>query len=128
MQSLPITEQITFLYTRDLKTTAHFYEQIMRLPLVLDQGGCRIYRVIGDAYVGFCERKEAPEQPQGILFTLVTPDVDGWAEHLRSHGVPFEKAPAFNPTYNIYHCFVRDPNGYVIEIQRFLDEDWKSLQ
>ena len=126
MTSLPITDQITFLYTRDLTTTAHFYEEIMRLPLVVDQGSCRIYRVAGDAYLGFCERDEAPEQPQGILFTLVTPDVDGWAEHLRAHEVTLEKAPAVNPDYGIYHCFVRDPNGYVIEIQRFLDEDWKA--
>lgn len=126
MAPLLITEQITFLYTRDLEMTVHFYEEIMGLPLVLNQGSCRIYRVIGDAYVGFCERDEAPEQPQGILFTLVTPDVDGWAEHLRAHGVPFEKAPAVNPTYHIYHCFVRDPNGYVIEIQRFLSDDWNK--
>ncbi len=126
MSKLPITEQITFLYTRDLATTAHFYEEIMGFPLVLDQGGCRIYGVTGDAYLGFCEREEAPEQPQGILFTLVTPDVDGWAERLRAHEVVFDKAPAVNPNYNIYHCFVRDPNGYLIEIQRFLDEDWNA--
>jgi catechol 2,3-dioxygenase-like lactoylglutathione lyase family enzyme len=126
MTSLPITEQITFLYTRDLATTAYFYEEIMRLPLVVDQGSCRIYRITDDAYLGFCERDEAPEQPQGILFTLVTPDVDGWADHLRVHEVPFDKAPAVNPDYNIYHCFVRDPNGYVIEIQRFLDENWNE--
>jgi hypothetical protein len=25
---------------------------------------------------------------------------------------------------NIYHCFLRDPNGYLIEIQRFLDPAW----
>lgn len=127
MPPLSITEQITFLYTRDLETTAHFYEEIMGLPLVLDQGGCRIYHVTGDAYVGFCEREEAPERPQGILFTLVTPDVDGWAERLSARGVPFEKTPAINPAYNIYHCFIRDPNGYVIEIQRFLDDDWNQL-
>jgi catechol 2,3-dioxygenase-like lactoylglutathione lyase family enzyme len=127
MSKLPITEQITFLYTRDLMTTAHFYEEIMGFPLVLDQGGCRIYGVTGDAYLGFCEREEAPEQPQGILFTLVTSEVDRWAAHLESHDVVFEKRPARNSTYNIYHCFVRDPNGYLIEIQRFLDEEWNAL-
>ena len=36
---------ITFCYTLDLKRTAEFYEEIMGLPLVLDQGGCRIYEV-----------------------------------------------------------------------------------
>lgn len=124
MMDLTITQQITFLYTRDLEATARFYEERLGLPLALDQGGCRIYRTAGEAYVGFCEREEAPEEPQGIILTLVTPEVDGWYEMLRAQGIPFEKAPAFNPTYNIYHCFLRDPNGYLIEIQRFVEEDW----
>ncbi len=124
MIDLTITQQITFLYTRDLEATARFYEERLGLPLALDQGGCRIYRTAGEAYVGFCEREEAPEEPQGIILTLVTPEVDGWYEMLRAQGVPFEKAPAINPTYNIYHCFFRDPNGYLIEIQRFSDEGW----
>ncbi len=119
-----IEAQITFLYTRDLKTTAHFYEAVLGLPLMLDQGGCRIYRVCGDAYLGFCERDTAPERPQGILFTLVTSEVDVWYARLQAQGVPFDKPPAINETYGIYHCFARDPNGYVIEIQRFLDADW----
>jgi len=42
----PIDQQITFLYTRDLATTAQFYEEILGLRLALDQGDCRIYRAI----------------------------------------------------------------------------------
>ncbi|MFP4343242.1 MAG: VOC family protein [Anaerolineales bacterium] len=124
MIDLTITQQITFFYTRNLAATARFYEERVGLPLALDQGGCRIYRTAGGAYIGFCEREEVPEEPQGVILTLVTPEVDGWYEMLRAQGVPFEKAPAFNPTYNIYHCFFRDPNGYLIEIQRFIDEGW----
>lgn len=130
MTSLPVTEQITFLTTRDLATTAHFYEEVMGLPLVVDQGRCRIYHVAGAAYVGFCERESAPatsEEARGVIFTLVTPDVDGWYERLRAQGVPFEKTPASNEAYGIYHCFLRDPNGYLLEIQRFLDEDWAEV-
>ena len=122
-----IDQQITFLYTRDLATTARFYEDVLELPLVLDQGGCRIYRINGEAYLGFCERETAPEQPQGVLFTLVTQDVDAWYAHLCERGVPFDKTPAINAAYGIYHCFARDPNGYVIEIQRFLDEAWNQV-
>ena len=56
-----------------------------------------------------------------LIFTIVTPEVDAWYEYLRERGVSFEKPPEINPRYNIYHCFLRDPNGYLIEIQRFLD-------
>jgi hypothetical protein len=42
------------------------------------------------------------------------------------HRVHFEKAPATNEQYKIYHAFLRDPNGYLLEIQRFLDADWNQ--
>ena len=120
----PIDQQITFLYTFDLKATAHFYEDIMGLSLVLDQGSCRIYRTSRDGFLGFCQNDYTPEQPNGVIFTLVTHQVDAWYRYLSQRGIPFEKPPARNPTYNIYHCFIRDPNGYLIEIQEFLDPDW----
>ncbi|MAS34957.1 MAG: glyoxalase [Anaerolineaceae bacterium] len=119
----PIEQQITFLYTTQLAESAHFYEAVMGFRLVRDQGTCRIYQVQGDAYLGICQREDAlvDQERRTLIFTLVTPDVDGWYEHLGARGVSFDKPPEVNPRYNIYHCFLRDPNGYLIEIQRFLD-------
>lgn len=120
------SEQITFLYTRDLNATAQFYELVLGLDLVLDQGACRIYRVAGNAFVGFCAKASAAREHDDIILTLVTPDVDDWYLRLSRQGVMFEKPPAFNPHYQIYHCFLRDPNGYLIEIQRFEDPTWSG--
>lgn len=118
-----ISQQITFLDTRDLRRTADFYERILGLRLARDQGSCRVYHVSGNAYLGFCERATAPAEPQGVVFTLVTDQVDAWCAHLKSQGVELIKEPADNPPYRIYNAFARDPNGYVIEIQRF----WEPL-
>lgn len=122
----PIDQQITFLYTPDLANTALFYEETIGLKLVLDQGACRIYRTAPNAYLGICERIDALIDPSNVIFTLVTPDVDGWYEMLKERGVEFEKSPSFNPRFQIYHCFLRDPNGYLIEIQRFEDTGWNA--
>ncbi len=123
----PIDEQITFLYTRDMSKSAPFYEDVLGLELVLDQGGCRIYHVAGQkAYVGICERDFAPEKPEGLIFTIVTQDVDGWYERLTAKGVQCENAPKVTEEYGIYHFFFRDPNGYLFEIQRFLDPNWSK--
>jgi catechol 2,3-dioxygenase-like lactoylglutathione lyase family enzyme len=119
----PITQQITFLDTRDLAQTARFYEGVLGLRLARDQSTCRIYHVSGNAYVGFCERADAAAAPPGLTFTLITDHVDEWCARLRAEGVEFVKAPADNPPYRIYNAFVRDPNGYLIEIQRF----WEPL-
>ncbi len=119
-----IDQQITFLYTRNLSATAQFYEQVLGLELALDQGDCRIYRVTPHACLGFCQRLNAPDQPTGVIITLITAQVDEWYQHLSRQGIAFEKPPTLNLGYNIYHCFLRDPNGYLIEIQEFRDPRW----
>lgn len=122
--SLPIDSQITFLYTENLAKSAPFYEDVLGLPLAVDQGSCRIYRIVGSqAYIGLCERAE-PRTKDGLIFTIVTQDVDGWYERITSKGITCEYPPKLNETYHIYHFFVRDPSGYLIEVQRFATEDW----
>jgi predicted enzyme related to lactoylglutathione lyase len=122
--SLPVDEQITFLYTTDIQTAIPFYEDALGLELALDQGGCRIYHVNGrTSYIGICQR-EVPREPNGVIFTFVTQDVDAWYERITSKGITCEHAPRTNHDYGIYHFFVKDPNGYLIEVQRFLNDDW----
>lgn len=118
---------LVFFYTRDLARTASFYEGTLGLTLVRDQGACRIYRVGASGVIGFCERASTPAQPEGepvglptgVILTLVAADVDGWHDRLRAADVPIEHPPKHNPAYQIYHFFFRDPNGYLLEIQRF---------
>ena len=123
-----IEQQITFLYTQDLNTTARFYEELLGLQLKLDQGSCKIYTITQTSFLGFCQRETAQIENSGnstsVILTLVTHEVDEWFSLLQSHDVKIEKHPAVNPEYNIYHCFLRDPNGYLIEIQEFLDPSW----
>jgi catechol 2,3-dioxygenase-like lactoylglutathione lyase family enzyme len=122
MKCPSIDQQITFLMTDDLEATARFYEEVLVLPLKLDQGSCRIYQVSDTGYLGFCQRTGATEAAPApdLIVTLVTQEVDEWYRYLKGQGVAFEKPPQTNPKYDIYHCFLRDPNGYLIEIQRFL--------
>lgn len=119
-----IDQQVTFIFTSDLKKTAHFYEEILGFELILDQGACRIYRICRDGFLGFCERKESSAESVGVIYTFVTTEVDGWFKFLIEKGVEVEKPPTHNSTYNIYHLFFKDPNGYLFEVQEFLDPAW----
>lgn len=127
MSRPPIQQYTTFLYTQDLAATAHFYEDLMGLQLALDQKDCRIYRIAERAFLGFCEREEPAEGASGIILTIVTEDVDRWHQFLSDQGVTIEAEPTVNPKYDIYHFFLRDPNGYLVEIQRFEDPRWDGV-
>ena len=114
---------ITFLPTRDLAQTAQFYEEVLELELALDQTRCRIYRVTQNGFLGFCLKDEVKPQ-EGVILTLVTEEVDHWQALMTENNVPIEKGPVFNRDFQIYQMFLRDPNGYLIEIQRFEDPRW----
>lgn len=126
MSHPPVDQQITFLYTSDLVSTARFYEEVLGLALALDQGACRIYSTGDDNYIGFCQSENVSPNRTDVIFTLVTQQVDEWYQYLIEQGVIFEKPPTLNRKFNIYHCTFRDVNGYLIEIQRFLDADWNK--
>jgi catechol 2,3-dioxygenase-like lactoylglutathione lyase family enzyme len=119
-----IDQQVTFLNCKELAETARFYEDLLGFQLVLDQGGCRIYRICEDGFLGFCEREGVEPNRRGVVYTLVSEDVDGWYSYLKERDVELEKTPEENRAYNIYHFFFRDPNGYLLEVQKFLDPRW----
>ena len=118
-------QQVTFLLVSNLERSTRFYADVLGLDLVLDQGDCRIYRITGTAFVGICERSERGD-PGSILLTLVTDDVDGRHEALIAAGAVCEQPPRHNIKYNVYHAFYRDPDGYLVEVQRFLDPTWPT--
>jgi len=133
MQRPLFAQQVTFLYTNDPARSFAFYEDVVGLQLVLDQGLARIYRTGGDAFLGICRTSDvqqgpvADRKPGGVIFTFVCraqAEVDFWHDYLSGRGVAFEKLPALNKRYNIYNCFFRDPDGYLLEIQAFLDPVW----
>ncbi|MHC5114672.1 MAG: VOC family protein [Planctomycetota bacterium] len=118
---------ITFLPVRDLDATHRFYGDLLGLPLALDQGSCRIYRVASGGFVGFCRRADA-QPAAGVIVTLVTPDPDGWHERLTAAGVETDGAPRLNPDYHIHHFYTRDPDGWAVEVQRFEDPRWTAAE
>ncbi len=109
---------VTFLRTDNLDRTTQFYEGILELPMVRDQGTCRIYKSCANSYLGFCTHDEAPHA-EGIILTLVSDDVARWYQRLKKKGVEITAPPLYNPKYQIYHFFFKDPNDYTLEIQSF---------
>lgn len=117
---IPWDALVTFVYANDLDAMDRFYGEVCGLKLALDQGSCHIFEVRPGAYLGVCQREDAPETT-GVIITLVSDDVDGWYERFIEADVLCEDAPKLNERFGIYHFFARDPGGWRVEIQRFVD-------
>ena len=123
MKQLDIKSQITWIYTENLEQTCHFYARSIGLELELDEGLAQIFTVTSTAKIGVCTAMDnfRVTEPKGSMITFVCDDVDGWYERLLERGVTILESPHILKKFNIYTLFVEDPNGYVIEFQKFLD-------
>lgn len=127
MNRPPIEQLITFIFPEDLAASTDFYETVLGLELVQDQGDCRIYRVAGEAFLGVCScRPGRSSQTSSLVITFVTPHVDEWYQYLKEKGVAVLAPPAETPSHRIYNFYARDPQGHVLEFQRFLDPTWPA--
>ena len=115
-------EFITFLGTKDLNETSNFYQNILGLTLYKDQNVCLIFNINNQSKIGFCEHISVIYDDKSPIITFVTEDVDKFYYKLTKAGLNIGKKPQINRKFNIYHFYFKDPNGYTIEIQKFLDE------
>ena len=120
MPDLTFDQQIIFLTVSNLEASSKFYGDIFGFRMARNQVSCRIYHLNGNSYIGLCEG-EPPEVPTGSAQCWVTDNVDGCYETARSNGLDIMFAPRFNEKYKIYHFYLKDPDGHVIEVQRFED-------
>ncbi len=119
-----ISSQITFLYFDDLKSIAPFFEDILKLELVVNQDAAKIYRMAGGAFLGIVDGAKGHcrvQEESAVLITLVVDDVQGWYDYLKENGVKLLtdiQTPKIAPV----ECFFFEgPGGYHFEVQRFLD-------
>ncbi len=113
--------QVMFLPTDNHQKIIDFYEGVLGLELVRDQKLCRIYKTGPGSYLGFCERGYTIPTEFRVVITLLIDDVDGVYKLLKERGITTESEPELSERFNVYQFFVRDPNGYLLEVQRFLE-------
>lgn len=122
----PITDSVVFTYTDDLAASSRFFRETMELEFVVDQGPCHIFRLSPTSYLGVCNLPDRPRANGGVTITIVSSDVDGWHKFLTGKGLKYVAAPRESARFKVYSSLFLDPNGYRIEIQSFLDPNWRT--
>lgn len=110
---------LTFLPTHDLNAADAFYRGVLGLDMARDQGTCRIYRVRDGAYVGFCLGSPVIPLQHRVFVTLVVEDVQAVYDDLVAKGARPEGPAEHVAAFAITRFLVRDPHGYLVEVQRF---------
>lgn len=120
------TGLVSFRPVRDLAASRDFYERDLGLELVRDQGACLIFRVAPGGYLGVCQagydgRDDPLPHDDRWIETIVIDDVEAVHRRMLAYGAETDGPPRHNERFGITQFFVRDPDGYRIEVQRFDD-------
>ena len=121
---------ITWFYYKDLEDAATFYGEAMGFELVVDQQWARIYRAGSGSFLGivagengFCQ----PQESNAVLFTVVVDDVAPWYRRLQQHGANLVTEIETKEDIQVRCFFLKDPGGYSVEVQQFLDPEVSRL-
>ena len=113
-------DSIVFLGVDNLDGVDEFYRKGLNLSLYKDQGVCKIYEVPGNGMIGFCTHMDKNVADKSPIITLLSDDVDGIYRKIKKTKYEIKHPPKINSDFNIYHFFLKDPEGYTVEIQKFL--------
>ncbi len=120
---MKLQSQITFFYYKDLAEAARFYEDIFGLQIIQDQAMAKVYK-LGKSYFGIVDGEKGSlkaQEKNAAMLTMLVDSVEEWAAYLDEKGVKCIKPVSCGRFAQ--SAFYEDPGGYVIEIQRFLDEN-----
>ena len=123
--SLPaIDGTVTFFYYEDLEPVAHFYGDVLQLPITMDEDWVKIFQITPSSSVGIVLNGRgfhAVSAEKPAMLSIVTNDVDGWYARLQQANVTMrrklpppdkEKKPGSAPVRGF---IAEDPGGYTIE-------------
>lgn len=111
-----------FYYYRNLPAALQFYQETLGLELVADFGFAKMIQTSPSSFLTLMDlaySQHAPDEPKTVTTAFVTPAVEAWYATLTARQVPMHRP--FSPDPALAHeGFVAvDPEGYLLEFERF---------
>jgi predicted enzyme related to lactoylglutathione lyase len=125
MSNYDVKGLIPWLYYKNLEKAIDFYENIMGFTLEVDQGWSKIYKIRDGAYIGLVDGEKGyhrPSDTKPVIICLNVYDADAWYDKLTSKGIKIEEKPKESERLKIKVFMLKDPEGYVLEIQESLPD------
>ena len=112
---------LTFLKTRDRQEIVDFYTSKIGMTVWLEQPNITIL-AFGNLLIGWNQLPEETKEPDlAGMYTFVYPskeEVDQMYSIFKDTSA--DGPPRYNPRYQIYQFFAKDPEGRALEFQAFL--------
>jgi catechol 2,3-dioxygenase-like lactoylglutathione lyase family enzyme len=123
---LGIQANIYWLYYEDLDEAKKFYESILGLEPLTDEGFSDVYASSTSSFIGLVGPTgglHSPTEQKAVNIGFFTKEVRDWYHYLSDRGVAM-RGPLDEIEEGLVHAFVCfDPGGYFLEFDKFLDDE-----
>lgn len=125
-KGLGFKAMVTWLYYKDLEGMMKFYEDVLGLEMIVDQGWTKIYQVSATGFIGLVDEKRGMHsftEEKGVTVSFIIDDLEDWYKYAKAQQ-PFElrSEKLEIGDENKYRAFVGyDPEGYFMEFDKFYE-------
>jgi len=119
---------IIWLYHKDLLSMQHFYQDVLGVEMVADQGWTKIYKVSDTGFIGLVDGKRGMHQfteKKAVNVGFIIDDLKPWFEYAKENKLfeLYEDELSIGPETR-YKAFVGfGPENYFLEFDRFYPHD-----
>lgn len=123
---------ITWLYYKDMVAMENFYQEVMGMTRVADQGWAKIYKGSETGFIGLVDERRGMHsftEKKAVNVSFIIDDLDGWFNYVNSTKsfVLREDKISIGPESK-YRAFVGyDPEGYYFEFDTFYEHPDNTL-
>ena len=115
---------VVWFYYKDLQNAQRFYEDVIGLDLLVDQGWTKIYRIGPSGYFGLVDAQRGMHsftEKKSVTLSFITSKIDDWYEYLgKQDGVQL-RSKKIESAENHRAFVAYDPEGYYLEWNAFND-------
>jgi len=121
---LEIRATVLWLYYDDIPGAQQFYEELLGVPLLVDQGWAKVYAGSRTGFIGLVDGTRGLHQAteeKGVTVSFFTSDVAAWLNRAKEEGVDLRTPDLTDESGRVSVFVGYDPEGYFLEWDTFLD-------
>ncbi|HSM07296.1 MAG TPA: VOC family protein [Longimicrobiales bacterium] len=121
---LTVQATVLWLYYRDLPAMERFWEDLLGVYLLVDQGWAKVYPASRTGFIGLVDGERGLHQAsedKSVTVSFFTRDVDAWRERTERLGLDARTPEPGTESGRVSTWVAFDPEGYFLEWDTFLE-------
>lgn len=123
---LGVQATVLWLYYRDVPAMEGFWEGLLGVDLLVDQGWAKVYRASPTGFIGLVDGERglhSATEDKSVTVSFFTSEVGAWRDWTRQRAVR-ERGPDLGTESGRVSTWVAyDAEGYTLEWDTFMDEE-----